>query len=59
MVWDKTSVESVQLGKTLNLELSFVYPPPQGIRLSVVGGWVRVDILGWGGDFLSLEEAYI
>ena len=34
----KTSVESVQLGKIFDPELSFVCPPPQGIGLSVVGG---------------------
>ena len=55
---NKTLVESVQLGKTLDLELIFVYPPPQGIRLSVVGGWVRADILGGGGEFLSAMLDY-
>ena len=35
---NKTSVESVQLGKIFYPELSFVCPPPKGIGLSVVGG---------------------
>ena len=35
---NKTSVESVQLGKIFDPELSFVCPPLQGIGLSVVVG---------------------
>ena len=40
------SVESVQIGKTLDIELCFVCPFPQGLGLSVVGGWVGAGTLG-------------
>ena len=54
---NKTSVESDELGKTLDLELSFLCPPPKGIGLGVVGGSVWACALG--GLFLSLGEAYV
>ena len=44
--FNKTVVENVQLGKTLDLELSYVCPPPQGLGLSVVGGSVWAGALG-------------
>ena len=56
---NKTSVESVELGKTLDLELSFVCPPLQGIRLRVVDGWVWVWAGALGGEIHSLGEACI
>ena len=37
---NKTSVASVQLGKPLDLKLSFVSPPRQGIGFTVVDGVV-------------------
>ena len=34
---NKTSVESVELGKTLDMELSFVRPPPQVLLVGRYG----------------------
>ena len=41
---NKTSVASVQLGKPLDLKLSFVSPPRQGIGLKKDGGVTKIAI---------------
>ena len=53
--YNKTQIESVQLGKAFDLKLNFQFPCTPGIGLMVL------SLEGWGGDggelyFLALER---